>query len=608
MALSDLKDLIKDTPISQIIGTYIKLSIRGNHIEGLCPFHPDKKPSLIVNDTKKLFMCFACQTGGDAITFVQKFKGVGFIDALKELAQVVGVQFSQYEEEKKKNPKREMARKILSRAIKIYRKTKPTKVYADFLKNRNLDKETCDDFSLGLAPKNSVISGYLGSLPEGEEKKMALQIAEEIGIIKNDRTYYDTFRDRIMFPIWDRFGHIQGFTSRALYDHQKAKYMNSVGSFIFDKKNLLYGFHLAKTEISKRDAVIVCEGNMDLIALHKFGFTNAIAIMGLGLGERSLSVLKNLTHNFYLGLDNDDAGIMAAQRINHLLMLGGIIPKYLDFAPHKDPDEYLENEGALKFSELMEGAPALLDVLIEKAMPEKIPTLMDRKLEVLKSAFSLLAPLGNILPASERILSMAKRLGLKSDPVQINQAFASYLADHPEDREHHSITKIQSPKEFPKPNIRPNQEIMTRGERLFIQEIIQNPEYLTHDKVGEMLDLVGHNEVSLLVSRLKKVYFEIDEGEFPTMVMALINSGELSLSLREVAGAALYRYQPMEIKDEIKSQVFSDIKGKILEDRLMEQKKMLKLEIENCLEEKTLEPLMQKLLGIEKELKTLKLS
>jgi len=608
MALSDLKDLIKDTPISQIIGSYIKLSIRGNHIEGLCPFHPDKKPSLIVNDQKKLFMCFACQTGGDAITFVQKFKGVGFVDALKDLAQAIGVQFSQYEEEKKKNPKREMARKILSRAIKIYRKTKPTKVYSDFLKNRGLDKETCDNFSLGLAPKNSVISGYLGSLPEGEEKKLALEIAQEIGIIKNDRTYYDTFRDRIMFPIWDRFGHIQGFTSRALYDHQKAKYMNSVGSFIFDKKNLLYGFHLAKTEISRKNSIIVCEGNMDLIALHKSGFTNSIAIMGLGLGEQSLNVLKNLTPNFYLGLDCDDAGLMAAERINHQLLLQGIVPKFLDFSPHKDPDEYLTGEGALKLQELIDNAPALIDVLIDKALPEKIPDLMDKKLELLKSAFSILAPLGNTLEVSERLVNLSKRLGLKSDPLQIIQAFEEYLKEHPEDRQQHFISQLRAPKEFPKPNILDSRPHLNQGEKLFIQEIIQNPEYLTHAKISEMLDLVGQSEVSLLVSRLKKVYFEIDEGEFPQMVMALINSGELSLPLREVAGAALYRYKPVETTDEIKVQVFEDIKSKILEDRLMEQKKMLKLEIESCSEEETLDPLMQKLLGLEKDLKNLKLS
>ncbi|RLA62053.1 MAG: DNA primase [Epsilonproteobacteria bacterium] len=606
MALSDLKDLIKDTPISQVIGSYIKLTVRGNHIQGLCPFHPDTKPSLIVNDQKKLFMCFACQTGGDAITFVQKFKGVGFVDALKELAQVVGVQFSQYEEEKKKNPKREMARKILSRAVKIYRKTKPSPVYQEFLKKRNLDPQTCDTFSLGLAPNNSIISGYLNSLPEGEEKKLALDVAQEIGLIKKDRTYYDTFRDRIIFPIWDRFGHLQGFTSRALFAHQKAKYMNSVGSFIFDKKNLLYGFHLAKTPISQKDAVIVCEGNMDLIALHKFGFDNSIAIMGLALGEQSQNVLKNLTSNIYLGLDNDDAGLMAAERINHGLMLSGIIPKYLDFSPHKDPDEFLESEGALKLQELIDTAPALVDILIDKSMPESIPTLMDKKLTLLKSAFAILAPLGNNLEASERLAFLAKRLGLKSDPLQINQAFEEYLKDHPADRERHSITQIQTPKEFPKPNLQKTEQSLGHGEKLFIQEIIQNPEYLTHGKVSEMLDLVKQTDVSLLVSRLRKIYFEVDESEFPQIVMSLINSGELSLPLREVAGAALYRYKPMETTDEIKSQVFEDIKAKILVDRLMEQKKMLKLEIDDCSDEKNLDPLMQKLLGIEKDLKKLK--
>ena len=238
MALSDLKDIIKETPLSQIIGGYIPLKIKGNVIEGICPFHPDHHPSLKVNDQKKLFMCFACQTGGDAITFVQKFRGIGFVDALKEIAGLLSLDFKSFEEEKKLSPKIEMAKKLLSRAVKIFIKSSHP-AFENFLKNRNLDRDTVDKFQIGFAPGNNVLYHYLQTIKDPKEKEFAIEVAVEIGLLKKEPNFYDTFRDRVMFPIWDRNGNVVGFTSRALFDYQKAKYMNSPASLIFDKKNIL---------------------------------------------------------------------------------------------------------------------------------------------------------------------------------------------------------------------------------------------------------------------------------------------------------------------------------------------------------------------------------
>ena len=610
MALSDLKDIIKETPLSQIIGSFIPLKIKGNVIEGLCPFHPDKHPSLKVNDQKKLFMCFACQTGGDAITFVQKFRGIGFIDALKEIASILSLDFSAFEEEKKISPKLDMAKKLLSRAVKIFRKSSHP-IYEKFLMDRKLDKETEEKFQIGFAPGNNVFYHYLLSIKNPTERDFAIEVAVEIGLLKKEPNYYDTFRERVMFPIWDRGGTVVGFTSRALFEYQKAKYMNSPASFIFDKKNILYGLHLAQTSIRAKNTVILCEGNMDLISLHKNQFDNSIAIMGLGLSEKSILLLKDMAKNIYLGLDSDDAGRSACERVNRDLLAQGIVAKYLDFSPQKDPDEYLIANGTLKFAALLENAPTYLDLSLDGVIPEKIPVNPDKKLQILSSVFEKLAPLGTHLLALERLAQMAQKIGLKSGQDQIQKAYEDYLKKNSHGHMSSQTLEIPKKKEYPSPAPQKTKEILTRGEKHLIVEIIHNPEYLMRNEINELLDLAPSSEVKPIVSSLKNLYMEVDETAFYNHAREIFNREDVSLALKETAGLAFFRPRLIELdsakREKIRVRVFRDLIGILKEDKLLKEKEDSKEQLKECTALEEIKNLMNKIFEIEKELDKIKM-
>ena len=290
--IEDLKIRIKNIPISEIIGKYIALSRKGHYHLGLCPFHNDSSPSLQVNDQKGMFMCFVDQIGGDAITFVRKKENLSYMDALKDICSRIGISWDEYYAPKEEPPKMQMAKRVLSKAALLYQKVatdNSKEEFTSFVKTRNLKPETIKEFQIGLAPGNNILTSYLESIPSKNERNLAIDTALEIGIIRKDKnkvnTYFDTFRDRIMFPIFNSFGDIVGFSGRKTKESQKGKYINSDQSFIFNKKNILYGYHLAKNSIRDNQSVILVEGQMDVIGLFKNGIRNAVAVMGVGLGE-----------------------------------------------------------------------------------------------------------------------------------------------------------------------------------------------------------------------------------------------------------------------------------------------------------------------------------
>ena len=331
LTLADLKQKIVDeVPITAVVGDYLSLTRRGTSTLAVCPFHDDHSPSMNISDERKRYKCFACGAGGNAIDFVINYKNMDFMDAMKEISEKHGINFDDYVQKKNKSPKVEMAEKILEKTTLVYRKLAETGHFApfnDFITNRGLNKKVADTFKLGFAPNNSSVTDYLNSIKSEADRKFALETAVEIGLIRvsdpskapagaKDRSHYDTFRDRIIFPIWDHYGHVVGFQSRAIHDYQKAKYMHSKESFVFKKPNILYGLHLAKKAIRAKEAVILVEGNMDMISLYAKGFENCVAVMGTAMGDASLNALKGMTKNFYFALDNDAAGFKAATRFN----------------------------------------------------------------------------------------------------------------------------------------------------------------------------------------------------------------------------------------------------------------------------------------------------
>lgn len=590
MAFSDLKDRIKESPISLVISNFIPLKKSGSSLVGLCPFHPDSKPSMTVTDSKGMFKCFACGAGGDHIRFVMDFKKIEFVEALKECAQILGLPFDELQKETKKNPKIEMAIRVLNASLRLYEKVaaaKP-KEFTDFLEKRKLSQESVDKWHLCYAPGNNALYHYLDTIP-GADGDFARKIALEIGIVRHNEdrdSYYDFFRDRVMFPIQDHAGQIRGYTGRAVHGDQKQKYFNSSESFAFDKKSILFGFYHAKTPIRNNDRAILVEGNMDVIMMHQYGFTETIATMGTTLSEQSVRLLTNMTKNIFFGMDTDLAGKKAMHKYNADFMAMGVLPRFLSFAPAKDPDEFLLSEGRLALMERMEKAPILLDTLIAEAIPEKIPENTELKLNALQRVFELVSPLKEHLSATERIVEAAKVLGLRSDSQTILDDYKTYLSRQKE-KAHAPAPKavtleekeilLETAQEAQKLQaLKSSQEPLplSKSERLFVREILCHPEFLTHLNENEILALIGHDEVKKLVQWLVKIYREIDDSEYVAFVRDHILYNDYSKEIVEVGTDALSAYGN-RLNDKVVERLLKDYKKALQLDLLKTRRKTL---------------------------------
>ena len=618
--IEDLKIRIKNIPISEIIGKYIALSRKGHYHLGLCPFHNDSSPSLQVNDQKGMFMCFVDQIGGDAITFVRKKENLSYMDALKDICSRIGISWDEYYAPKEEPPKMQMAKRVLSKAALLYQKVatdNSKEEFTSFVKTRNLKPETIKEFQIGLAPGNNILTSYLESIPSKNERNLAIDTALEIGIIRKDKNkvnaYFDTFRDRIMFPIFNSFGDIVGFSGRKTKESQKGKYINSDQSFIFNKKNILYGYHLAKNSIRDNQSVILVEGQMDVIGLFKNGIRNAVAVMGVGLGEAALKNLKGLTNNFYLALDSDEAGFKAMQRINEMCLSNDIIPKYLDFSPHKDPDEFLENRTKDEFFDRRDKALPFIDILIRNIIPSDIPELSDKKLEILKNIFPFLAPLKDSLSATERIMETAKHLGLKSDSATIINFYAKFLSDYAKNDANNAKPQVivNNNQTLPISNsgtsLTPSLTIST-AERRLIEEIIRHPECLSSPKMAPVLENLNTPHIKNFILKMQDFIYEIDEIEYVQMVQALTAQEEISQSLREVVGYALFKYEKAKLDDKIISRLLDDFNKKLKEELLIEKRNILRNNQPFCSTKEEAERLMQEISSVDKELMGLKVS
>ncbi len=620
--LADLKQqIINDIPISAIIGQYIPLTKKGTSTLAVCPFHDDHKPSMNVTDDRKYFKCFACGEGGNAIDFVMKFKNMEFVDALKEISDRNSICFDDFITKKSKPPKVLMAEKILTKATQVYKKiaeTKQFQPFEDFLKKRALPHTIFQTYQLGFAPKHNAITEYLSSIPSEKEKKMAISVATEIGLIRENsqenirekgfKSHYDTFRERIMFPIWDHFGQVIGYTSRATSEYQKAKYMNSKDSFIFNKRNILYGLHLAKKSIRERSSVLLVEGNMDQITLLNKGFSHSVAIQGIAISDSSIRTLRTLTANFYLALDNDPSGFKAMERINEQCLFEGIIPKYIDLSPCKDPDEFLNQHSTIEFQKRIDEAQVFLDVELKKMIPAKAPELLDAQLRLLKKAFQKMAPLKTELAATERLVKFATSIGLKSDPAAIIDNYKDYLkqgqqTQFPENNtEGHIIEDLFQ--DYQENNAQRNfQEIpLNPLEKRLLKELIKHPECLIHQDSSDLLDFVTSNEVKKYLLQLKGLIYEIDENEFSSMAKKLTTMDQYGKELTDTVFKSVDLFIGMDLPKETVDKILKDLKTELEKDHLKELRRDLNNEKNKCQTKDDLNNLMKEMIELDKKL------
>lgn len=349
-------------PIEELVGQYCQIKKKGRTFTALCPFHNDSKPSLNISPEKGIAYCFACQTGGDIFSFYQAIEGVDFRQALKDLAEKVGVEIKQ-ETPKSKQTKdeKEQIRACLECARDFYT-SKLSETPKSYLTKRSLTEEFIKDWKIGFAP-DSFSETYEHLLKSGFSRKEI--IAAGMGIQKelNEEKIFDRFRNRIMIPINDHQGRIVGFGGRTLGD-DPAKYMNSPESPIYQKSLVLYNLENAKSAIREEKSVILVEGYFDVFALSRIGIRNVVAVSGTALTEEHCKLLRRFTDTIILSLDRDPSGREAAKRAFRLLTEAGLNVNAVELTD-KDPDEAIENDAEGVTKQFKQGSRPYIELLID---------------------------------------------------------------------------------------------------------------------------------------------------------------------------------------------------------------------------------------------------
>lgn len=351
-----VEEIRQKNDIVDVISSYVKLQRKGNSHMGLCPFHNEKSPSFSVSASKQMYHCFGCGVGGNVFTFLMDYENYTFVEALKHLAGRVGVTLPEAEiseEAKRQAGIKARLLEINKEAAKYYYfqlKSQRGQAAMDYLTKRQLTEETIKKFGLGYSNQTGDdIYRYLKHIGYEDD------ILRESGLISFDERHkvYDKFWNRVMYPIMDVNSRVIGFGGRVMGDGLP-KYLNSPETKLFDKSRNLYGLNFART--SRKPNFLICEGYMDVIALHQAGFTNAVASLGTAFTGLQANLIKRYTSEVLLTYDSDEAGTKAALRAIPILKEAGLTVKVINMQPYKDPDEFIKALGAEEFQKRIDGA------------------------------------------------------------------------------------------------------------------------------------------------------------------------------------------------------------------------------------------------------------
>ena len=351
-----IDELIARNPIEEVVGQYVSLKRSGGNLFGLCPFHGEKTASFSVAPDKGIYYCFGCHKGGGAVNFMMEVEGLSYPDAVRALAKRAGMEVPEDEQYQSRYRQQERLWALHKEAARFFHAqlySPSGKEALTYALGRGMSKGILTTFGVGYAPDSwdSMVKAMRAKGYTDEE----LKDSGLVTVSQKNGNIFDRFRDRLMFPIIDVRGNVIGFGGRIIKnDKDTAKYLNSPETLIFNKRKNLFGLNIAKK--SKQGYLILVEGNIDVVALHQYGFDNAIASLGTSLTEEQAVLLSRYTEQVVLIYDGDEAGQRATRRAIPILEKAGIQVKVLQIRDAKDPDEYLKKFGADRFKLLLEGS------------------------------------------------------------------------------------------------------------------------------------------------------------------------------------------------------------------------------------------------------------
>ena len=431
--------------IVSVIGDYVELKRAGSNYVGLCPFHNEKTPSFSVSPSKGIFHCFGCGVGGDVISFIMQKEGMSYPEAIKFLADKLGILVETNEVNKEKYEHRKKLFEINNEAkLFYYKNLLINDIPKDYIKKRNLNNNLINKFIIGYADgKNSL---YRHLLQKGYQKDDII----EVGLINQDEkgNVYDKFRNRLMFPIIDIRGNVIGFGGRALAD-SRAKYMNSPQSLAYDKSKNVYGVSNLKNS-TKVGKIILVEGYMDVISLTNYGFDYAIASLGTSLTHDQAKLIKRYCKNIYICYDGDSAGQNATSRAIEIFKEQDISPNIIVIPDNMDPDDYIKQYGNESFNRLIDNAMDSVIYEYKKILQKYDINDVKEKIQLIDDLTTLLSKLDREVIRDEYIkrfsddlnieyLSLKKDVSSKLNEVKPNITFHNERTDDKKITEKDSI-------------------------------------------------------------------------------------------------------------------------------------------------------------------------
>ncbi len=421
-----LSELRARCNIEDVISRYVDLKKRSGNCVGLCPFHSEKTPSFSVNTAKQFFYCFGCHAGGDVITFIMKIENLSYPEAVHFLADSVGLAVpseDKFASEKAERQKR--LYEINRAAARFFHSTLKSpqgKAGLEYISKRALLPQTVTRFGIGYAPDSwYALLDHLKGLGYGEDDIRAAGLT-----LKGKKGDFDFFRNRVIFPIIDHRDRVIGFGGRALDNEIKPKYLNTNDNTIFHKRTNLYGLNKAR---SSKDPIILCEGYMDVIALHQAGFSSAVASLGTALTPEQARLIKRYNDRVVICYDSDNAGRNAAEKAIGILRAAGLEVRVITVPGSKDPDEFMKSDpenGRQRFRALLEASPKDLDYRLDTVKFKYNMSVDSEKLQAVREMISILAASSDKVEQEIYIGRISRETGLSKENLTAELKSAIY--------------------------------------------------------------------------------------------------------------------------------------------------------------------------------------
>lgn len=580
-----IDEIRQSVDIVDVMGQYLELHKKGKNYMAICPFHDDNHPSLSISQSRQIYKCFVCGNGGNVFTFIQEYLKVPFVESVMKVAEFGHVDMSGYSLEKRVVKVDEALAPLYDMhafALKLYMYylyTQSGKQALDYLRHRGFDDELIKMFGIGYAPDKSI-------LHERFQKEGYTEVAQvKSGLVLENERHYDRFRDRVMFPLYDEFGKVVGFSGRVYKAQDKnSKYMNSPESDIFIKGKTLYNYHRAKEAVRQAGFVYINEGFMDVIAMHRAHHDNCIALMGTALTKDHLRMLKRMTRTIHLCLDGDMAGQAAAMKSSDLLTSQGFEVKIVLLPDGRDPDEILSTEGIEGLDAVLKDTLSPIDFMMAfECSKLDLRNYEDRKTLLVK-ACEKIAKIEDRIDRGHYITKLSSLTDFPKEIIEEQLLNSSAVIVHREQFSQNRIETIQDQ--------RPILDKYTLAEKNLLFYMLNDRQVsdIYEAKAGFM-----HNDTYRALAAYIRDYYRTHQTMDIANLIDKIGSSHSSLvnALTDIAECSLPLPYQKEVIDDYIARITENTKN-IREQELQEQFK-------NVLAPSAKAEILQKLIDLKKE-------